>query len=79
MPRRRARENAKANHQALALERRRPQAIRRHHHGGLAGRARRQMDGPLATSERGVYFATYRGSFMGPETALESYAGGLAA
>ena len=33
----------------------------------------------LATSERGVYFATYRGSFMGPETALESDAGGLAA
>ena len=33
----------------------------------------------LATSERGVYFATYRGSFMGPEPALESDAGALAA
>ena len=29
----------------------------------------------LATSERGVYFATYRGSFVGPETALENTAG----
>jgi hypothetical protein len=33
----------------------------------------------LATSKRGVYFATYRGSFTRPETALESDAGGLAA
>ena len=33
----------------------------------------------LATAERGVYFATYRGSFVGPETALESDAGALAA
>lgn len=33
----------------------------------------------LATSERGVYFATYRGSFMGPEPALENDAGSLAA
>jgi hypothetical protein len=33
----------------------------------------------LATSERGVYFASYRGSFVGPEVALESDAGALAA
>jgi hypothetical protein len=33
----------------------------------------------LATSERGVYFATYRGSFLGPEPARESDAGTLAA
>ena len=33
----------------------------------------------LATAERGLYFATYRGSFVGPETALESDAGALAA
>jgi hypothetical protein len=33
----------------------------------------------LATAERGVYFATYRGSFVGPEPALESDAGALAA
>jgi len=33
----------------------------------------------LATSERGVYFASYRGSFVGPEAALESDAGALAA
>ena len=33
----------------------------------------------LATAERGVYFATYRGSFVGPEEALESAAGALAA
>jgi hypothetical protein len=25
----------------------------------------------LATAERGTYFATYRGSFVGPEPALE--------
>jgi hypothetical protein len=31
----------------------------------------------LATSERGAYFATYRGSFLGPEHALESAAGAL--
>ena len=29
----------------------------------------------LVTAERGFYFATYRGSFMGPETALESATG----
>ena len=33
----------------------------------------------LVTPERGVYFATYRGSFVGPEPALESAAGALAA
>jgi len=33
----------------------------------------------LATAERGVYFATYRGSFLAPEAALESDAGALAA
>ena len=33
----------------------------------------------LATAERGVYFATYRGSFVGPELALESDAGDLGA
>jgi hypothetical protein len=33
----------------------------------------------LATAERGVYFATYRGAFVGPEAALESEAGALAA
>ena len=33
----------------------------------------------LATSERGVYFATYRGSFLGPEPARESDASALAA
>ena len=33
----------------------------------------------LATVERGTYFATYRGSFLGPETALESNGGALAA
>ena len=33
----------------------------------------------LATAERGVYFATYRGSFVDPESALESDAGALAA
>jgi hypothetical protein len=33
----------------------------------------------LATSERGVYFATYRGSFLGPEPARASDAGTLAA
>jgi len=33
----------------------------------------------LATAERGVYFATYRGSFVGPEPALEKDAGALAA
>ena len=32
----------------------------------------------LATAERGTYFATYRGSFVGPEPALEN-AGNLAA
>jgi len=26
----------------------------------------------LATAERGTYFATYRGSFVGPEPALEN-------
>jgi hypothetical protein len=26
----------------------------------------------LATAERGTYFATYRGSFVGPEPALDS-------
>ena len=29
----------------------------------------------LVTAERGVYFATSRGSFIGPETALESAVG----
>ena len=29
----------------------------------------------LATTERGVYFATYRGSFVGPEPALENDGG----
>jgi hypothetical protein len=33
----------------------------------------------LATAEKGVYFATYRGSFVGPEPALASNAGPLAA
>jgi len=33
----------------------------------------------LATAERGVYFAAYLGSFIGPETALESDDGALAA
>ena len=33
----------------------------------------------LATAERGVYFATYRGSFVGPEPALENDDGALAA
>jgi len=33
----------------------------------------------VITSERGVYFATYRGSFLGPEPARESEAGALAA
>ena len=33
----------------------------------------------LATAERGVYFATYRGSFVGPEPALETETGALAA
>ena len=33
----------------------------------------------LATAERGVYFATHRGSFVDPESALESDAGVLAA
>ena len=34
----------------------------------------------LLASERGVYFATYRGSFVaGPEADLESQAGSLAA
>ena len=33
----------------------------------------------LATAERGVYFAAYRGSFVGLEAALESEAGSLAA
>ena len=32
----------------------------------------------LATAERGVYFATYRGSFLGPEAALDE-TGALAA
>ena len=33
----------------------------------------------LATAERGTYFATYRGSFVGPEPALENEAGAIAA
>ena len=33
----------------------------------------------LATAERGTYFATYRGSFVGPESALENEAGAIAA
>jgi hypothetical protein len=33
----------------------------------------------LATAERGTYFATYRGSFVGPEPALDNDAGSLAA
>ena len=33
----------------------------------------------LATSQRGVYFATYRGSFVGPEPAVENASGSLAA
>ena len=33
----------------------------------------------LATAERGVYFATYRGSFIAPEAALESTRDDLAA
>jgi hypothetical protein len=33
----------------------------------------------LATAERGVYFATYRGSFLGPEPALENDGDALAA
>ena len=33
----------------------------------------------IATAERGVYFATYRGSFIAPEAALESARDDLAA
>ena len=33
----------------------------------------------LATAERGIYFATYRGGFIAPEAALESDRGALAA
>jgi hypothetical protein len=33
----------------------------------------------LGTPERGCYYATYRGSFVGPEPALETDAGTLAA
>lgn len=33
----------------------------------------------LVTAERGVYFATYRGSFVGPEEAIEIAADALAA
>ena len=33
----------------------------------------------LATAERGVYIAAYRGSFVAPEAALESDVGTLAA
>jgi hypothetical protein len=33
----------------------------------------------LATAEKGVYFATYRGSFVGPELALANDGGALAA
>ena len=33
----------------------------------------------LATAERGTYFATYRGSFIAPEAALESAHDDLAA
>jgi hypothetical protein len=33
----------------------------------------------LATAERGTHFATYHGSFVGPQAALESDVGGLAA
>jgi hypothetical protein len=33
----------------------------------------------LATAERGTYFANYRGSFVGPESALETEIGALAA
>jgi hypothetical protein len=33
----------------------------------------------LVTAERGVYFATYRGSFIAPEAALESARDDLAA
>jgi hypothetical protein len=33
----------------------------------------------LATADRGTYFATYRGSFVGPEPALENDGGSLAA
>ena len=33
----------------------------------------------LATAERRTYFATYRGSFVGPEPALETDACALAA
>ena len=33
----------------------------------------------LATAERRTYFATYRGSFVGPEPALDNDAGPLAA
>jgi len=33
----------------------------------------------LATAERGVYFATCRGSFVGPEPALDNDAGAIAA
>ena len=32
-----------------------------------------------STAERGTYFATYRGPFVGPEPALESEAGAIAA
>ena len=33
----------------------------------------------LVATERGVYFATYRGSFVGPEPALDNDAGAIAA
>jgi len=33
----------------------------------------------LVTADRGVYFATYRGSFIAPEAALESARDDLAA
>jgi hypothetical protein len=33
----------------------------------------------LATAERGTYFATYRGSFIGPEAELDNDARPLAA
>ena len=33
----------------------------------------------LTTAERGVYFATYRGSFVGPEPALETDTSAMAA
>jgi len=38
-----------------------------------------KWSGFLATAERGVYFATSRGSVMAPESAPESDAGGVAA